>query len=996
MKKILIISSIVLIIVTIFSFLSCNNNYSKHETGLILAYESINSGWKNNNEFSVTNNGSSRYCYDLVIKDYVNTFVSTGLLQYKIYKDNSLLVDYTDLPKSIEQTVNLYKGICIDVGAVHNYNVSLTYNSSSSSDIGASVSGLFKVEMTKFNVVGSVNNSAYGSVNDSSVTYNGSTSLTASPSTGYYLESASCTNGYTISNMVTGKSAINTQSVTVNNNGQENDSVCTFNYSIRTFNVNVNVTNGTVTGEREKTVNYNSDTSFTINANAGYDLSRATVTSGGCTISNNIVTASNVTDDVTCNINVPSVTYTVAYNINYVVPPQGGKTSDEFSDTVSYGTSSTLDLSQIEFEEYSDVANITVTSGGCTITNNKVTISNVTSDLTCNINVPLKNYTVTIKVNGENTSATTIRSIYYGHNDEFDIPWQTNNNISTSNGYNFDNATIVSGPCTLSNNNTLIRAYNITQNTSCEINVPLYTYQVALTCNNCSTTSTNPQMVKYNKYASWTITVASGYSLTGASTNGCSISGTTVTASNVTSTRSCTVTAAVDMSVYNGYYWVMLSDGKTYAYNSAGTLLSSSNNNGTFTIPYTGTYSVEVHGGGGGGSGKSCIRQCWGTRSGATGGGSGNIWTNISFSKNVGYAVHVGTGGLGGTSEGCTYKDSMDCPCGACYTSGAGATGGYSSLGVYRTEGGNGASSAQICTMDPGDYCNSTVKSGYDGTNGTHVGNLGTASSGGSTIGTYGNGGGPGDSPSRYNVVRAASGTDGAVIVRLTSATNVTPSTLPLGSYWIFLDDGYTYAYDPNGTLLSKTATNNSFTIPYTGKYDLEIHGGGGGGAGGAGIRQCWSAVTGGNGGGSGQYYSSISFSSNQSVNISIGAGGTPGTAGNHCNYKDPMDCPCSACYSSPSDAGNGGTTRFGTYQIAGGGAGSGSQICTNPPGDYCNSTVGSTSGGTTGTNSGNISLGTDGGCSFGSYGNGGGGGGCIQAGNTGSPGAIKLLLVSE
>ena len=78
---------------------------------------------------------------------------------------------------------------------------------------------------------------SYGvSVNGSNVTINptslninyaGSGKVTITPSNNYYIESASCTNGYTISGLTTGTSATGSQTITINNNSNAQGSTCT-------------------------------------------------------------------------------------------------------------------------------------------------------------------------------------------------------------------------------------------------------------------------------------------------------------------------------------------------------------------------------------------------------------------------------------------------------------------------------------------------------------------------------------------------------------------------------------------------------------------------------------------------------------------------------------------------------------------------------------------------------------------------------------------------
>lgn len=58
----------------------------------------------------------------------------------------------------------------------------------------------------------------------------GSATVTLTPNSGYYLASASCTNGYT-TNATTGISATNAQEVTISTNSNTGGSTCTFTYA---------------------------------------------------------------------------------------------------------------------------------------------------------------------------------------------------------------------------------------------------------------------------------------------------------------------------------------------------------------------------------------------------------------------------------------------------------------------------------------------------------------------------------------------------------------------------------------------------------------------------------------------------------------------------------------------------------------------------------------------------------------------------------------------
>ena len=59
------------------------------------------------------------------------------------------------------------------------------------------------------------------------VIYGKENTITVTPNSGYYLSSGSCTNGYTISGLKTGTSATGSQTITIKNNSNASDSVCT-------------------------------------------------------------------------------------------------------------------------------------------------------------------------------------------------------------------------------------------------------------------------------------------------------------------------------------------------------------------------------------------------------------------------------------------------------------------------------------------------------------------------------------------------------------------------------------------------------------------------------------------------------------------------------------------------------------------------------------------------------------------------------------------------
>lgn len=117
------------------------------------------------------------------------------------------------------------------------------------------------------------------------------------------------------------------------------------------------------------------------------------------------------------------------------------------------------------------------------------------------------------------------------------------------------------------------------------------------------------------------------------------------------------------------------------------------------------------------------------------------------------------------------------------------------------------------------------------------------------------------------------------------------------------------------GDIWTLTSTSGAWTVPATGKYDIELHGGGGGGGGGGHYYysgKIIALISGGGGGGSGQKYSNVTLTAGTSISYSVGSGGSGGT-GSSGGSSDR----------TAGTAGNaGGTTTFGTYSVAGGSKG--------------------------------------------------------------------------
>lgn len=103
-----------------------------------IANTELEPGWTSGeNTFTVKNETSSTYTYNIIIKDLLNTFVTEGFLVYKITSTDGgyNMTEFADVPKSSTATDTiLAENISIAKGATHTYKVIFNYNNSDDID----------------------------------------------------------------------------------------------------------------------------------------------------------------------------------------------------------------------------------------------------------------------------------------------------------------------------------------------------------------------------------------------------------------------------------------------------------------------------------------------------------------------------------------------------------------------------------------------------------------------------------------------------------------------------------------------------------------------------------------------------------------------------------------------------------------------------------------------------------------------------------------------
>ena len=245
-----------------------------------LASENISPGWSVTKEFTVENQGSNNEVYNIYIEGLVNTFVTSGYLQYKITSSNGYnMSEYKDIPKSNTSTDTvLAYSVPIKSKEKQTYKVELIYKETEedqSVDMGKILSGILGIQ------VGTKDPNLFTAsvvvINGSSDTnskelYKGNdVTFTITPNDGYTLEDASisCSNGTLSNNLLT---ISNVQS----------DVTCTITldeegpYKSGTLATRILKDNPTVSTRTDFTTSYTNKTSGTIYIQGSSDTSMMT------------------------------------------------------------------------------------------------------------------------------------------------------------------------------------------------------------------------------------------------------------------------------------------------------------------------------------------------------------------------------------------------------------------------------------------------------------------------------------------------------------------------------------------------------------------------------------------------------------------------------------------------------------------------------------------------------------------------------------------------
>ena len=211
------------------------------------------------------------------------------------------------------------------------------------------------------------------------------------------------------------------------------------------FNYNINVTGGSATPNTGKIIKGNTLT-ITLTPDSIHKLEGVTTTCNG-DINGNILTISNVQDDVDCEVIFPIKTF-------YVSVSSSTGTVSPSSIYTSYGTSVRINLTPKT--GYTLTGVISTCKNG-TISGNVLTISNVTQNISCTVTFPRIYYTYRITAVGGSVSPGS-GSVAYGTNKTF--------TLIPSDGYTIEGATTT---CNGTISGSTLTINNILSNISCSV-----------------------------------------------------------------------------------------------------------------------------------------------------------------------------------------------------------------------------------------------------------------------------------------------------------------------------------------------------------------------------------------------------------------------------------------------------------------------------------------------------------------------------------------------
>ncbi len=378
-------------------------------------------------------------------------------------------------------------------------------------------------------------------------------------------------------------------------------SACTVSaaFAINTFTVSATAGTGGTISPATQTVNYNGTTTFTVTPAAGYSIS--SVTGCGGKLSGSTYTTGPITSACT-----------VTAGFGYKVTPSAGA-----GGTISPATPQMLNLNGTTSFTVTPNAGYhisSVTGCGGSLVGNTYTTGPVTSACTVSAAFAINTFTVSATAGTGGSISPGTRTVNYNGTTTFTVTPAAGYSISsvTGCGGSLVGSTYTTGPITSACTVTAGFGYKVTPSAGAGGTISPAT----------------PQMVNLNGTTSFTVTPNAGYHISSVTGCGGSLSGSTYTTGPVTSAG--TVSAAFAINTFT-----VSATAGTGGSISPGTRTVNYNGTTTFTVTPAAGYSI------------SSVTGCGGSLSGSTY-TTGPITSNCTVTAGFGYKV-TPSAGAGGT-----------------------------------------------------------------------------------------------------------------------------------------------------------------------------------------------------------------------------------------------------------------------------------------------------------------------------------------------------------
>lgn len=315
----------------------------------------------------------------------------------------------------------------------------------------------------------------------------------------------------------------------------------------------------------------------TITPSTGYKINSVVVAMGGKTVGTSAnINITNVTGNISITVNTSLISYSITNNLTNV-------TSNNSNTSINYGSTYTATLSAASGYNMGTVTikmgNTDITSSAYTSSTRRISISNVTGNITITANASITAYTITQNLTNITTSNSATGANY---GSSFQAT------LSPSTGYDIDTVTVTMGGTTLTNaynsSTKIVSISSVTGNIVITAKGKIKSYTISKTLNQ-STCSNSATSINYGSSYVATITPNTGYNLNSVTVT---MGGTNITSSAYTSS-----TRRISIGSVTGNIVITVTTSRI-TYSVTNTLTNITTSNSATTVNYGASYTATL------------------------------------------------------------------------------------------------------------------------------------------------------------------------------------------------------------------------------------------------------------------------------------------------------------------------------------------------------------------------------------------------------------------